>query len=143
MNSFIGCVDKLKTYKDLLDSGVITQEEFDNKQKQIRRISMYCSKCGSEIEEGNMFCGNCGNRVVSEVDNNHINDSNVRTNNEDCSSGGLNIISFLIPLVGLVLYCTFIKEYPVKAKGVGTAAILSVIIYTLLIVAFSCTAAIL
>ena len=27
--------DKLKKYKDLLDSGVITQEEFDAKKKQL------------------------------------------------------------------------------------------------------------
>lgn len=31
----IGGADKLKMYKDLLDSGVITQEEFDAKKKQI------------------------------------------------------------------------------------------------------------
>ncbi len=28
-------IDKLKKYKDLLDSGVITQEEFDDKKKQL------------------------------------------------------------------------------------------------------------
>ena len=27
--------DELKKYKDLLDSGVITQEEFDEKKKQL------------------------------------------------------------------------------------------------------------
>lgn len=31
----VGGADKLKTYKELLDSGVITQEEFDAKKKQI------------------------------------------------------------------------------------------------------------
>ena len=31
----IGGADKLKLYKDLLDSGAITQEEFDIKKKQI------------------------------------------------------------------------------------------------------------
>lgn len=29
------CTDELKNYKDLLDSGVITQEEFDAKKKQL------------------------------------------------------------------------------------------------------------
>lgn len=33
--SAIGGADKLKMYKDLLDSGTITQEEFDAKKKQI------------------------------------------------------------------------------------------------------------
>ena len=30
-----GGADELKKYKDLLDSGVITQEEFDAKKKQL------------------------------------------------------------------------------------------------------------
>ena len=30
--------DELKKYKDLLDSGVITQEEFDEKKKQLLGI---------------------------------------------------------------------------------------------------------
>lgn len=34
-NDAIGGADKLKIYKDLLDSGAITQEEFDAKKKQI------------------------------------------------------------------------------------------------------------
>ncbi len=27
---------------------------------------MFCSKCGSEIEEGELFCGNCGTPVSTE-----------------------------------------------------------------------------
>lgn len=34
-SSLIGGADKLKMYKDLLESGVITQEEFDAKKKQV------------------------------------------------------------------------------------------------------------
>ena len=34
-SSTIGGADKLKMYKDLLDSGTITQEEFDAKKKEI------------------------------------------------------------------------------------------------------------
>ena len=34
-NDAIGGADKLKMYKELLDSGTITQEEFDAKKKQI------------------------------------------------------------------------------------------------------------
>ena len=33
--AIIGGADKLKQYKELLDSGTITQEEFDAKKKQI------------------------------------------------------------------------------------------------------------
>ena len=34
-SSAIGGADKLKMYKDLLESGTITQEEFDSKKKEI------------------------------------------------------------------------------------------------------------
>ena len=34
-NSTMGSADELKKYKDLLDSGVITREEFDTKKKQL------------------------------------------------------------------------------------------------------------
>ena len=27
---------------------------------------MFCSKCGSEIEEGELFCGNCGTPVSAK-----------------------------------------------------------------------------
>lgn len=38
-NTIIGSADKIKSYKKLLDSGIITQEEFDEKKKQI--LDMY------------------------------------------------------------------------------------------------------
>lgn len=34
-NSTIGAADELKKYKDFLDSGILTQEEFDAKKKQL------------------------------------------------------------------------------------------------------------
>ena len=34
-NQLTTSADELKKYKDLLDSGVITQEEFDAKKKQL------------------------------------------------------------------------------------------------------------
>ena len=34
-SAYIGSADELKKYKDLLDCGVITQEEFDAKKKQL------------------------------------------------------------------------------------------------------------
>ena len=34
-NTLLGNADELKKYKDLLDSGIITQEEFDAKKKQL------------------------------------------------------------------------------------------------------------
>lgn len=50
------------------------------------------------------------------------------TGNHDKPSAGLNIISFLIPLVGLIIYLTQKGSSPIKAKSAGKWALISVII---------------
>jgi len=50
------------------------------------------------------------------------------TNSEDRPSMGLNFISFLIPLVGLIIYLTQKSTSPIKAKAAGKWALISVII---------------
>ena len=40
-------------------------------------------------------------------------------NNADVPSSGMNVLAFLFPIVGLVLYLTWKDQYPVKAKAVG------------------------
>ena len=42
----------------------------------------------------------------------------------DKPSTGLNILSFFIPLVGLILYLTQKNQYPVKAKALGKWALI-------------------
>jgi hypothetical protein len=41
----------------------------------------------------------------------------------DQKSTGLNVISFLIPLVGLIVYLTQKDTYPIKANSAGKAAL--------------------
>jgi len=41
----------------------------------------------------------------------------------DQKSTGLNVISFLIPLVGLIVYLTQKESYPIKATSAGKAAL--------------------
>ena len=45
----------------------------------------------------------------------------------DQPSTGLNVISFLIPLVGLIIYLTQKDSSPVKAKSAGKSALYGVI----------------
>ena len=46
----------------------------------------------------------------------------------DGSSILLNIICFFEPFIGLILYLSWYKEYPKRAKGVGIAALVRVIL---------------
>ena len=41
----------------------------------------------------------------------------------DEKSTGLNVISFLIPLVGLIVYLTQKDTHPIKAKSAGKSAL--------------------
>ena len=41
----------------------------------------------------------------------------------DEKSTGLNVISFLIPLVGLIIYLTQKDTHPIKAKSAGKSAL--------------------
>jgi hypothetical protein len=49
--------------------------------------------------------------------------SQVDSNPNDTPSTGLNIVSFLVPIVGLVIYLTEKDKAPIKAKSAGKAAI--------------------
>lgn len=44
----------------------------------------------------------------------------------DTPSTGLNILSFLIPLVGLILFLSWQNTTPIKAKAVGKWALIGV-----------------
>jgi len=43
--------------------------------------------------------------------------------NLDQNSTGLNILSFLIPLIGLIMYLVFKADQPIKAAGIGKWAL--------------------
>ena len=90
---------------------------------------MYCSKCGTEITNQEHYCPKCGTGLHSTY-HNQENDGN---------STGMNILSFLIPLVGLILYLVWQGTYPVKAKGCGKWALISIVTYAFLNVIGVCS----
>ncbi len=90
---------------------------------------MFCSKCGKEINDEAVVCPNCGCAV---------NGSNSMKNaaaGEDAPNGVLNILSFFIPIVGLILFCVMYAKTPRKAKQIGIFALVGFIINFVLIIA--------
>ena len=77
---------------------------------------MFCKHCGAEIADEAVICVKCG-KPVAEMP------GTVSAEN-DKPSTGLNILSFFIPLVGLILYLTQKNQYPVKAKALGKWALI-------------------
>ncbi|MDD4001136.1 MAG: zinc ribbon domain-containing protein, partial [Bacilli bacterium] len=46
---------------------------------------------------------------------------------DDAPSGGFAVLGFFIPLVGLILYLVWMKDYPLKAKSCGKGALIGFI----------------
>lgn len=76
----------------------------------------YCSTCGKEVHENAIVCPYCGCAVAKTV--NSI---------EDTPSLGLNILSFIVPIAGLILFCVNISTKPISAKSYGLWALISFI----------------
>ncbi len=84
---------------------------------------MYCKNCGKEIDDNAFVCPACGVRTgVKEV------------SKEDSSIGGLGILCFLFPILGLILYITWKDTKPIKSKGAGTAALWGFIVGVVLVI---------
>lgn len=70
----------------------------------------YCVRCGGEMEDAAAVCPRCGTRTVPPV--------------EDRPDTAMNVISFFIPLVGLILFLVCHDRQPRKAKSAGKFALI-------------------
>ncbi len=75
----------------------------------------FCSRCGKEVYDDAIICMNCGCSLEEKA----------IANKNDVENVGLNILSFFIPIVGLILYFCWKNESPKKANGVGKWALIS------------------
>jgi hypothetical protein len=99
---------------------------------------MFCHQCGKEVEDSN-FCPYCGAQLKPEQSQQENNQSVSQTNTQplnqvqgdDAPSTGFAIISFLFPVVGIILFAVWNKDYPQKAnsclKGVIAGLIAGVV----------------
>jgi hypothetical protein len=84
-------------------------------EKSTKGGKMYCNNCGKEIDDKAFVCPHCG--VKQQV------------NSIDGNIGGLGVICFLIPLLGLILYILWKDTNPIKSSGAGKAALWGVAFY--------------
>ena len=80
---------------------------------------MFCRSCGKEIPENTAFCPYCGTPLAAPVFPSATVSPTVK---EDKASVGLIILSFLIPIVGWILYFTKKAATPKAAKQYCTWA---------------------
>ncbi len=84
----------------------------------------YCSKCGNPLADNDRFCGACG----TSVEHTEHATSKSLINEEEHANAGLKVVSFLFPIVGLILYLVWMDEHKTKAKECGKMALISVCI---------------
>ena len=117
---------------------------------QVKDTALFCPNCGTRIT---VMTGNNGSQNYNQginyqspggydqqINYNQSTDYTSQQNytqqyynngqmfTPDGNSTGLNVISFLIPLVGLILYIIYHDKQPIKAKGVGKWALIGFII---------------
>lgn len=90
----------------------------------------YCSHCGKELLDEAVICPHCGCQVESLT--------------KDGPNKGLDIIAFLLPVIGAIMYLIYHEKAPKKAAAIGKWALyglgFGVICYILLT---ACSAAML
>ena len=104
---------------------------------------MYCKNCGELLTDDAIFCSNCGTPV--NVNNNasvETNDGKVYDNvnvnfnepvevkivKEDKPSLLLNIVGFLSPIIGWIIWLCLKKKSPIKAASCGKWATISFVL---------------
>lgn len=106
---------KIETSQDSQDNFFETREHREMK---------YCSHCGKEIMDAAIICPNCGCSVSD------------RNFKKDTPSAGLNVLSFFIPLVGLILYIIYHNDSPNKAKGIAVWALIGFVFSIILVILY-------
>jgi len=86
----------------------------------------YCTKCGKELMDEAVICTNCG-CPTSDKKANEINDA---------PNGGLAVLGFFIPLVGLILYLVYMDTAPLRAKSAGKGALIGFIVGIVFVVLY-------
>lgn len=88
----------------------------------------FCYKCKNKLSNDGSYCAKCGT-PISQSEHDMIKEINVNRTSlpEDEPSQGLNILSFFIPIVGLVLYIGCMNTTPKKAEQIGKWAIMGLL----------------
>jgi len=75
---------------------------------------MFCEKCGEEVKDEAIVCTSCGCSLKSTTESD--------VNNEPLD-GGVKVLSFCFPIVGIILYFVHQNSAPQKSKDACNAAL--------------------
>lgn len=88
----------------------------------------YCPNCGEEIFENSRFCSRCGSDFQTATTH--------QPRSDDAPNAGFAVLGFFFPIVGLILYLVWQKDYPLKARSSGKGALIGFITNIVLTVCY-------
>ena len=115
---------ELIKYKDLLDRGIITPEEYERKKAQLLAGSAPIASGQSPTPYATQTAYTAQPAYVAQPAQ------------ADTGSAGWAVLGFFIPLVGLILYLVWSSTRPMDAKQAGKGALVSVIVAVALSILF-------
>ena len=81
----------------------------------------FCRHCGKEIMDEAVICPNCG-----------CGTEKAGIAPDDAPSGGMAVLGFFFPLIGLIIYLVIKDNKPKKAKSAGKGALIGFIVSVVL-----------
>lgn len=97
---------------------------------------MYCKSCGNQLPDNAVCCSACGtNQTVYQTEIESA--DSLPTPKPDKSNVGLNILSWFLPLLGIICYFATKKDRPKEAKEMLKSAIIGICVKVVVVIAFT------
>lgn len=99
---------------------------------------MFCKNCGEYIRENSLYCKRCKSLLLFSRRKNLDKElSDEYYNEKDRNSIGADFISFIMPLIGIILFFIYKDNLPRKSRSIAESLILGCIVWAALIVMFN------
>lgn len=82
----------------------------DTQENNVNTQTKFCQNCGAKIDTRAVICPKCGVPVAGVQ----------QANSDDKNNGWWNLLGFLFPIIGWILWAVWHKEYPKRARGICT-----------------------
>lgn len=82
----------------------------DTQENNVNTKTKFCQNCGAKIDTRAVICPKCGVPVAGVQ----------QANSDDKNNGWWNLLGFLFPIIGWILWAVWHKEYPKRARGICT-----------------------
>lgn len=85
----------------------------------------YCYNCGKEVLDEAVVCVGCG-----------VSLKNMQNSQNDQKNLGYAVLSFFIPLVGLILWVVWSDQYPLRSSSCKKGFLFGVLAYVVFIILY-------